>query len=164
MDGRRDERVREDKAVISRGRFRLARQPGTIQSSVEPITTAIAGEHPTGSVGAMCRRRQADENDPGVWIAEAGDRPSPIILVRKGRPLLGGDPLPPLDEARTAPAVDKISMDDRKGVTHSGGGRCPASKIVLALHSIHPMSRSSATRWIASISSSGMNARCSHGR
>jgi hypothetical protein len=61
-----------------------------------------------------CRREPHDE-DPGVRIAEARERPAPIRLIAVPRDLLASDELAPRDEARAAPALDDLALELGQG-------------------------------------------------
>jgi hypothetical protein len=69
-------------------------------------TEAIAREDAPGSVGAMGRRRQADDEQSSARIAEAGDRLAPIRLVAEGTALFPRDLGTKAAKARTPIAVD----------------------------------------------------------
>ena len=99
--------VQPQPVVAPRAR-RLVGQPGPVQRAVEPVARAVAGEHPPGPVGAVGRRGQADQDDPGVRVAEAGHRAAPVLLVAEGRPLLERHLLPPRHEPRAGPAADDL--------------------------------------------------------
>jgi len=49
----------EREAVVPRSGHRLAGQAGAVEAAVEPVTGAVAGEHPPGAVGAVGAGRQA---------------------------------------------------------------------------------------------------------
>src|SRR5690606_10066309 len=71
----------------------------------------VTREHAAGAVAAMGGRREPDDHQTGVRIAEPGDGPPPIVPVAEGRALLAGDLFAPLDEAGTSSAVDHLCPD-----------------------------------------------------
>ena len=75
----------------------------------------IAGEDPAGPVAAVRGRRQPQQQDPRIRVAEPRQRPAPVRLVAEPRDLLDGDPLAPLDQPRTPPARDDLAGQRRKG-------------------------------------------------
>jgi hypothetical protein len=80
------------------------RVAGPVQGSVEPVAGAIAGEHPAGAVGAVRRRGQADDRQPCIRVAEAGDGLRPVVLPSEASGWLSGAGLAPLDQAWAAVA------------------------------------------------------------
>jgi hypothetical protein len=79
-----------------------------MEGGVEPIAGAVAGEHPSGSVGAVRCGREADDREGCGRVAEAGDRSSPVVLatVATGRGLRLG--LAPLDKPWAASAIGHL--------------------------------------------------------
>ena len=82
----------------------LVGEAGPVQRRVEPLAGAVAGEHPPGPVGAVGGRRQADDRDPRGGVAEAVQRPRPVVLAAVATRRVGGARLAPLDQPRAAPA------------------------------------------------------------
>src|SRR4051812_25630125 len=95
LDSRGDPGVAELQAVVAPHRGRLVGEARAVHRPVEPVTAAVAGEDTPGAVPAVSRRRQAEHDDPRGAVAEARNRPPPIGLVAKRRPLLAGNLLPP---------------------------------------------------------------------
>ena len=98
----------EPQPVVGRARRRLVREPDRVHRREQEVARRVAGEHPPGPVAAVRRRRQPDEQDPRVRIAEPRHRPPPVRLVAEARHLLAGDLLPPLDQPRTQAARDDL--------------------------------------------------------
>src|SRR5688572_18986846 len=63
---------------------------------------AVAGEDAAGAIGAMRRRREADDEQARARIAEAGDGAAPVRFVTKGAPLFARDAGAVLTQPRTA--------------------------------------------------------------
>ena len=76
----------------------------------EPVAAPVAGEHSTGPIRTVGGRRQAQDDDPSGWITEPRDRPSPVLLVAIGRPLLDSNSFTPLDQSRAGPTVHDLAM------------------------------------------------------
>src|SRR5690606_1636693 len=116
------------------------RQASPVQRPVEPFPRAVSGEHPTGTVGTVGGRSQADDEDPGVGRPERWDRTTPVFLVGERGPLLTRClSFPPLDEPRAQPAVDQPVVE-----SHSDSS-APTVTSAVAFHSIQPNPISSAT-------------------
>lgn len=49
-----------------------------VKSPVEPLAAAVAGKHPSRSIGSMGSRREANYEKVSVGIAKIGDRFAPI--------------------------------------------------------------------------------------
>src|SRR5674476_301441 len=104
--------------VAGVGAGRQARISRSVQRSIEPVTAPVAGEHPARTVGAVGCRREADEEDLGLRVAESGTGATPVRLVGKGcPPAFGSHALAPLHESR-AGATDghhSVQLRDRTG-------------------------------------------------
>src|SRR5690606_39908816 len=85
------------------------------QQEIAGAVEAVAGEDAARAVRAVRRRREADDEDAGLRVAEAGNRTRPVGVV----PIRGaarlGDRRAPRPQARTALARDDLAMDARKG-------------------------------------------------
>ena len=108
-DGGGDVRADRARSPSSAARDRrLVREPDRVHRREQEVARRVAGEHPPGPVAAVRGRRQPDEQDPRVRIAEPRHRPAPVRLVAEARHLLAGDLLPPRDEPRAATARDDL--------------------------------------------------------
>ena len=96
--------------------------------------------------GDLLGRRETDDQDPGVGIAEARDGPAPVCLVVEAGDLLAGDSLPPRDEARTTAAGDDLGRQ-------IGQPRAPASGRVVYLSNSLSRRRETIARPIAPMTS-----------
>ena len=94
--------------------------------SVEPLARAVAGEHPTGAVGAVRCGREADDDDVRARVAEPGHGPAPVVVVAERRSLLRGDLLAPRDQSWAGPTRDDLCRHGRDRV-HQGQGRLTRS-------------------------------------
>jgi hypothetical protein len=91
-----------------------------MQRTEEPLAAAVAGEHASGAVRPVRTRRQTDDDQASAGVAEAGNRPAPILLVGVCGAPLGCDPLSPLDEPRTTTALDEVRRQSLQRRGHSG--------------------------------------------
>ena len=55
-----------------------------VEDRVHEVAGAVAGEGTAGAVGAVRSGGEAEDQDAGARIAEAGDGSSPVGLVDKG--------------------------------------------------------------------------------
>ena len=83
----------------------LVGQADPVQAREQPVTRAVAGEHPAGPVRTVGRRRQPDDQDRGSLGPEAGRGPAPVVLVGVRRALGARDLLTPRDEPWTGAAL-----------------------------------------------------------
>ena len=70
----------------------------------QEVARGVTGEDPPRPVPAVGGRRQPEQQDPGIRIAEARHRPAPVRLVAEPGDLLARDLLAPRDEPRAAAA------------------------------------------------------------
>ena len=87
-----------------RGAGGLGCEPSPVQRGEEPVAGPVPGEHPAGAVGAVRRRRQADDDQGGARVAEARDATAPVDLTGVRSPAGPRHLLPPADQAGTAAA------------------------------------------------------------
>ena len=112
-DGGGDEGIAQLESVRDVSRDGFVGKPAGVhrrQQKIARATDAIAGEHASCSVGAVGGRRQADDQEAGVGIAEAGDGAPPVDLVSEGSTLLEGDALTVTPQSRTPLARDDGAM------------------------------------------------------
>ncbi len=72
---------------------------------MKPFAASVARKHSSGSVGAVCGRRQPHDEKPRIRIAESGNRLPPILPIEKTSHSFPCDLLTPLYEAWTSPAL-----------------------------------------------------------
>ena len=116
-----DVRVAQLEAVVGGHRRGLVGESRAEHGREQPVARAIAGEHPTGAVGAVSRRRQPDDQDAGLRIAEAGHREAPVVLRAERSPLVPGDLLAPVDQAAGTPTVDDLRGEGTERVAIPAG-------------------------------------------
>ena len=81
---------------------------------IHEVAGGVSRKRPAGAIGAVSTRREAEDNDPSLRIAEAGDGLPPIFPVYVGAPFFPGDLLAVGDQARTAPAGDNLAIQVRQ--------------------------------------------------
>jgi hypothetical protein len=79
---------------------------------------AVAREHAPGTVRAVRGRREADEQQPRAWIAEAWNGASPVGVVAKRATLLASDARAVRAQAGTAIAGHDRVAYERQGSCH----------------------------------------------
>lgn len=115
-DGRRDVAIPERETIVAVTRPGLIGEPRTIQSTVQEVPAPVTCEDPACPIAPLGRRREADQQQSRIRIAEARDRFSPVFLVAVPPDLLPRHPLPILHQARAATAVHHFSLDDLEGI------------------------------------------------
>jgi hypothetical protein len=70
----------------------------------QPIAGPIPGEDATGAISAVRRRREADDDEARMGVAEAGQRTRPVALPGEAPGRVGSRRLPPGDQPRAAAA------------------------------------------------------------
>ena len=74
----------------------------------QEVARRVAGEDAPGPVAAVGRRREPDEQDPRLRVAEPRQRTAPVGLIPESGDLLARDELAPGDEPRAAAADDDL--------------------------------------------------------
>ncbi len=103
---RRDQAVIQKETIVPVGGRWLVRESKAVQRAVEPVSAAVAGEHPAGSVPSMGRGRKAYKDEAGIRCAECRQWTSPVFLVAVSAHFLPRHPFAPLHQPRTFPAFD----------------------------------------------------------
>jgi hypothetical protein len=88
----------------------LIGKPVPVERLEEPISAPVAGEHAAGSIPAMSRGSEADDDQRGVGLPEGGYRPRPIDLVPEAADLLARCLFAPRDQTRTFPALNDFPL------------------------------------------------------
>src|SRR5450759_2932033 len=112
-DRRYDADAAQLEAITGAAAVGLAREAGRVHGTPEEVAGGIAREDPAGPVGAVRAGGQADEEDPRLLVAEAGDRAAPVGLVAVAGDLRAGLTLAPLHEARARPALADHGVEGR---------------------------------------------------
>jgi hypothetical protein len=93
-----------------------------VQNRIEEVTGAIAGEDATGAVAAVGSGSEAECQDTGLGIAEAGDRACPVDLVDIGTALALADTLAVFAKSRAAFTCGNSFMERCEGRRSRWGG------------------------------------------
>ena len=127
-DRRGDPGVAQAQAVAAVLGLGLIGVAGPVQGGEEPIAGAVAGEDPAGAVGAVRGRGEADDYQPRRRVAEAVDRPRPVVLAAVAHGRVGRGCLAPPDQPRAAAAdVDLGRQRGEVPLTLGGGGCRPVA-------------------------------------
>ena len=107
-------------AVVAGHAGRLVGQARAVQCGEQHVAGAVAGEDAPGTVAAVRGRGEAEDGQPRVGRAEAGDRAAPVLLVaeRGPFPLEVGTKRVVLD-----PPVDLL-RNDMMGIFQQTNGHC----------------------------------------
>ena len=82
----------------------LAGKAELVEDWVHEVAGAIAGERAAGTVGSVGSGSEAEHQDAGVGVAEAGDRTGPVLLVAVGLAAVFADGAAVVDEPGAASA------------------------------------------------------------
>src|SRR5947207_6357888 len=148
--GRGDVDIPERQTIVPAKRVRRAGPTLPVELAIEPLPRSVPREHPSRPVGSVRARRQADNEEPGVGVAEAryGTRPVRFPAVRllpRARDLLavgsktraalardhvGGDRLDLRGRGHPLPVYHAGSLRIHR--THIQGGSVPRYRILAA--------------------------------
>ena len=99
--------VAELEAVVAGDGAGLAGEAEIIEDGVHEVAGAVTGEDAASAVGSVSAGSQAEDEDAGARIAEAGDRAGPVGLVPIGTAFGFSDGSAVVSEARA-----KFARDD----------------------------------------------------
>lgn len=111
-----DEHAGEDQTIVSMDRLRLVGETCAEERSIEPVPTAIAGEHPARSIRAVGGGCEPDDQPLSLWVTEVRHGFAPILLVEESPALLTGDAFAPFHETWAMSASDDFLVEG-----HSAG-------------------------------------------
>ena len=81
FDGVQDHRAPQLQAIAGTGAVLALRQAEFEQGRVEQVASEVTGERPPGAVRTMLARRETDDRQPRVGVAERGNRRVPPVRV-----------------------------------------------------------------------------------
>ena len=81
VDRGSDPGIMQFKTISTASAFRLRCKASPIKRPVEEVTGTISGEHASSTIGPMCTRRQAKDQEPRRRITERRHGLTPIIPV-----------------------------------------------------------------------------------
>ena len=97
-----DPQIAQLHAIVAAARCGLRGEARLVEHGIEKVAGAVAGEGPTGAVGAVRARRESQDEDTGRGIAKAGHGTAPIGLVAIGAAAGAGHLGAPGAETRAA--------------------------------------------------------------
>src|SRR5258705_7471175 len=106
----------ERHAVVPRNRIGAICEPLPEELAVEPVPRPVAREDASRAVAPVRRRRQADDQEPGLWVSEAGHRQPPVDLVPERGPAHPRHLLAVAPEPGTPVAGDHVRPDLRERI------------------------------------------------
>ena len=112
-----DVAIAQPKAVRLRDRRGLIRESVPVEGAKQPVAAPISREDAAGPIPSVCRRGEADDQQPGAGVSEARDGPPPVLPIPERGPLRAGDLLAISDQARAAAAVDDLGRDSFEGIS-----------------------------------------------
>src|SRR5256885_1214997 len=86
----------------------LIGEASPVQRAEEPIAGAIAGKDAARSIAAVRGRREADDEQPRIGVAEARDRPAPVLPVAIRSAFFERDLFAPRDKPRALETVHDL--------------------------------------------------------
>ena len=113
-----DPGVTKFEAVVAVDGAGLAGQTELVQDGVHEIARAVAGEGPAGAIGSVGAWREAQDEDSGARITEAGNGTRPVGLVQVGATFGLADALTVFAQTRA-----EVAGDDRFANLLQGRGR-----------------------------------------
>ena len=79
-----DPTVAQAEAVVAGDGAGFAGEAELVKDRVHEVAGAVSGEGTPGTVGAVGAGSEAEDEDAGAWIAEAGDGSCPVFVVLVG--------------------------------------------------------------------------------
>ena len=79
-----DPELAELEAVVAGDGFGFGGEAELVEDGVHEVAGAIAGKWPTRPVGAVSAGGEAEDEDAGVVVSEAGNGFCPVFLIAKG--------------------------------------------------------------------------------
>ena len=79
-----DPELAEFEAVVAADGGGLTGEAELVEDGVHEVAGAVAGEGAAGAVGAVGSGSEAENEDAGVGVSEAGDGLGPVLLIAEG--------------------------------------------------------------------------------
>lgn len=98
----------ELQSVARMNRFGLVGYPRFVERAKDPIATSVACEQASGSISAMSRGSQADNELVGVDVAKIRNRLAPILFRLEAGTLFSRDFFAPFHQSWASPAADDL--------------------------------------------------------
>ena len=118
--GRGNEGSVELEPVAPPDGLRLVCQARLEERPEEEVARLVPREDPPGAIAPVRGRREPDDEDPRVWIAERRQRTRPVALAPEALRWRLRRELAPGDQARAAAAGDDVALDPSEAVRGAG--------------------------------------------
>src|SRR5262249_13149006 len=112
--------VEQAEAVVAMSGIRPGGKARLVQHGIEEVAGAVTGKGAAGAVGSVGAGSEAEDQQASVRIAEAGNRPGPVIPLEIGAALFLPDLSAVGDEARAAGAGDNLRVQAEQFGAGSG--------------------------------------------
>ena len=129
MNNGSDVEVGECLAIVFMESGWLGCESGLVQDAIEKMSGAIAGKRPAGAVGSVSAGSKAENKQPGVGIAEAGDGPGPVVPIKIGAAFDLSNLLAVFHKSSAARAGSDFVVQDNQIVFCLRGRRHPKSSL-----------------------------------
>ena len=106
-----DPEFAELEAVVAGDGFGFGGEAELVEDGVHEVAGAIAGKRSTCPVGSVGARGEAENEDAGVGVAEAGNRFGPVFLIAVGLAAGLADGVAVVAQTRTASAGDDVFVE-----------------------------------------------------
>jgi hypothetical protein len=106
-----DVHVFELEAIVAVGGGRLIGESGFVEDGVHEFSGGVAGERAAGAVGAVGSGCEAEDDDPGLRVSEAGDGLAPVVVVFVSAPFIASDGFTVDDQSGAAGAGDDFGVE-----------------------------------------------------
>ena len=105
-----DPELAQLEAVVATNGDGLAGEAKLVEHRVHEVAGAVAGEGAAGAVGSVGTGSEAEHEDAGVGVAEAGNGFGPVFLVAVGLAARLANAADVVDKPRTARAGDDVFL------------------------------------------------------
>src|SRR6185503_9128364 len=119
--------VDEAQPVPAGDRDRAVREPRAMQRGEEEVARAVAGEDAARAVAAVRGRSEAHDQQAGLRVAPARDRPAPVLLVPEATDLDARHGAAPGPQAAAALAGDDVGGHGAQRVADAARHRARAA-------------------------------------
>ena len=126
-DDRGDPSVTQAQAVVAGQGGGLGGETEIVEDGIHEGAGSVASEGATGAVGSVSSGRQAEDEDAGAGIAEAGDGAGPVDFVLVGTAARLREALAVEAQTGTQIALDDCVLDRLQDGDFRGGGKPCAS-------------------------------------
>lgn len=118
-----DPELAELEAVVAADGHGFGGEAELVEDGVHEVSGAVAGEGATGAIGSVGSGGEAEDEDAGVAVAEAGDGLSPVFLVAVGFAAVLADAAAVVAQSGTASAGGNAVLQQLEDVQVIDGAR-----------------------------------------